>query len=252
VTISDTSTQPSPSAASADSLLRVSDLRANYGQIEALHGVDFYVNTGEVVVVLGANGAGKTTTLRAICQMVSTKGQIMLDGTSIANKSTTEITRRGVAHVPQGRGTLAELSVEDNLLVGAYVRKDKEIRADMDKWFTVFPRLRERRSQMGGSLSGGEQQMLAVARALMSRPKLLLLDEPSLGLAPIIVQGLFQRFDEMNKNEGITMLIVEQNANLALDIADRAYVLEAGETVLTGTADELRHDEGVRKAYLGY
>jgi branched-chain amino acid transport system ATP-binding protein len=252
VTISDTSAELVTDSAPADALLRVSGLRASYGQIEALHGVDFYVLPGEIVVVLGANGAGKTTTLRAICQMVSTKGQIVLDGASIASKSTTEITRRGVAHVPQGRGTLADLSVEDNLQVGAYVRKDKEIRADMDKWYTVFPRLKERRAQLAGSLSGGEQQMLAVARALMSRPKLLLLDEPSLGLAPIIVQGLFRRFDEMNENEGITMLIVEQNANLALDIADRAYVLEAGETVLTGTADELRHDEGVRKAYLGY
>ncbi len=252
MTVSDTSAAAEPDGAVADSLLSVTGLRASYGQIEALHDVDFYVRRGEVVVILGANGAGKTTTLRAICQMVATKGQIVLDGSSIANKSTTEITRRGVAHVPQGRGTLAELSVEDNLLAGAYIRKDKEVRADIDKWYAVFPRLRERRAQLAGSLSGGEQQMLAVARALMSRPKLLLLDEPSLGLAPIIVQGLFQRFDEMNKTEGITMLIVEQNANLALDIADRAYVLEAGETVLTGTADELRHDEGVRKAYLGY
>jgi branched-chain amino acid transport system ATP-binding protein len=233
-------------------VLNVTGLRASYGQIEALHGVDFHVSDGEVVVILGANGAGKTTTLRAICQMVSTKGSVELDGQSIAGRSTTEISRRGVAHVPQGRGTLADLSVEDNLLVGAYIRKDKEIREDIDKWYTNFPRLKERRQQSAGSLSGGEQQMLAVARALMSRPKLLLLDEPSLGLAPIIVQGLFQRFAEMNKAEGITMLIVEQNANLALDIADRAYVLEAGETILTGTADELRHDDGVRKAYLGY
>ncbi len=252
MTVEQTSLNTPTSGGPADSLLSVTGLRASYGQIEALHGVDFYVGRGEVVVVLGANGAGKTTTLRAICQMVSTKGSIMLDGSSIAGKSTTEITRRGVAHVPQGRGTLAELSVDDNLLVGAYIRKDNEVRADIDKWLNVFPRLRERRSQHAGSLSGGEQQMLAVARALMSRPKLLLLDEPSLGLAPIIVQGLFQRFSEMNRDDGITMLIVEQNANLALDIADRAYVLEAGETVLTGTADDLRHDDGVRKAYLGY
>jgi branched-chain amino acid transport system ATP-binding protein len=236
----------------ADAMLNVTELRAWYGQIEALHGVDFYVREGEVVVILGANGAGKTTTLRAICQMVTTKGSLEFAGQSLSGRSTTEITRRGVAHVPQGRGTLAELSVEDNLLVGAYIRKDKEVRDDIDKWFTTFPRLRERRQQSAGSLSGGEQQMLAVARALMSRPKLLLLDEPSLGLAPIIVQGLFDRFAEMNRTEGITMLIVEQNANLALDIADRAYVLEAGETVLTGTADDLRHDDGVRKAYLGY
>jgi branched-chain amino acid transport system ATP-binding protein len=252
MTLDETSQRSGVSTAPTDNLLSVTGLRASYGQIEALHGVDFYVGRGEVVVVLGANGAGKTTTLRALCQMVSTKGSIVLDGSSIAGKSTTEITRRGVAHVPQGRGTLSDLSVDDNLLAGAYIRKDKEVRADIEKWFTVFPRLKERRNQPAGSLSGGEQQMLAVARALMSRPKLLLLDEPSLGLAPIIVQGLFDRFAEMNKTEGITMLIVEQNANLALEIADRAYVLEAGETVLTGTAEDLRHDDGVRKAYLGY
>ncbi|MCU1501159.1 MAG: putative branched-chain amino acid transporter ATP-binding protein [Ilumatobacteraceae bacterium] len=252
MTVDETSLTSGTTSGPSDSMLSVSGLRASYGQIEALHGVDFYVGRGEVVVVLGANGAGKTTTLRALCQMVSTKGSIVLDGVNISNKSTTEIARRGVAHVPQGRGTLSDLSVDDNLLAGAYIRKDKGVAADMDKWYGVFPRLRERRHQLAGSLSGGEQQMLAVARALMSRPKLLLLDEPSLGLAPIIVQGLFQRFSEMNATEGITMLIVEQNANLALDIADRAYVLEAGETVLTGTADDLRHDDGVRKAYLGY
>ncbi|MEO5900594.1 MAG: ATP-binding cassette domain-containing protein, partial [Ilumatobacteraceae bacterium] len=156
------------SSPTGEIVLSVSGLRASYGQIEALHGVDFHVGLGEVVVVLGANGAGKTTTLRAICQMVSTKGSIELNGQSIAGKSTTDITRRGVAHVPQGRGTLADLSVEDNLLAGAYIRKDKEVRADMDKWFTTFPRLKERSQQSAGSLSGGEQQMLAVARALMS------------------------------------------------------------------------------------
>jgi len=154
--------------------------------------------------------------------------------------------------VPQGRGTLADLSVEDNLLAGAFIRKDKNVQDDMRRWYDAFPRLHERRTQSAGSLSGGEQQMLAVARALMSRPKLLLLDEPSLGLAPIIVKSLFERFGELNRDEGTTMLIVEQNANLALDIAHRAYVLEAGETVLTGTADDLRHDDAVRKAYLGY
>ncbi len=233
-------------------LLVVEDLRASYGQIEALHGVSFEVGEGEVVVILGANGAGKTTTLRAICQMVSTKGTVVLDGQSITGRKTTDITRRGVAHVPQGRGTMATLSVEDNLLAGAYTRRDGDVRADIAKWFTTYPRLGERRTQLAGSLSGGEQQMLAVARALMSRPKLLLLDEPSLGLAPLIVKDLFRRFAEMNTEEGITMLVVEQNANLALAIADRAYVLEAGETVLTGSADELRHDDAVRKAYLGF
>ena len=233
-------------------LLEVDDLRASYGPIEVLHGMSFSVALGEVVVILGANGAGKTTTLRAICQMLATKGSIRVRGVEVVGKSTTEIVRMGVAHVPQGRGTLADLSVEDNLLAGAFIRKDKNVQDDMRRWYDAFPRLHERRTQSAGSLSGGEQQMLAVARALMSRPNLLLLDEPSLGLAPIIVKSLFERFGELNRDEGTTMLIVEQNANLALDIAHRAYVLEAGETVLTGTADDLRHDDAVRKAYLGY
>ena len=232
-------------------MLDVRQLHAGYGQSEVIHGVDFHVDDGEVVVILGANGAGKTTTLRALCQMINTKGVIELAGESIAGRSTTEVVRKGVAHVPQGRGTLADLSVEDNLRVGAYVRKD-DIQPDIDKHYEIFPRLGERRQQLAGSLSGGEQQMLAVARALMSRPKLLLLDEPSLGLAPLIVQDLFRRFSEINDSEGVTMLIVEQNANLALDIADRAYVLEAGEFAISGTADDLRGDDAVRKAYLGY
>jgi branched-chain amino acid transport system ATP-binding protein len=236
----------------AEMLLEVSGLTARYGQVEVLHGVTFNVQRGEVVVILGANGAGKTTTLRAICQMVHTDGTISLDGKDISGKATTDIVRTGVAHVPQGRGTLNDLSVEDNLLAGAYVRRDREVGKDIERWFDMFPRLRERRTQLAGSLSGGEQQMLAVARALMSRPKLLLLDEPSLGLAPLIVQDIFRTFQELNKSEGMTMLVVEQNANVALDVADRAYVLEAGETVLSGNADDLRHDDAVRKAYLGY
>ena len=199
-----------------------------------------------------ANGAGKTTTLRAICQMVTTGGSIQLDGVELAGRHTSDIVRHGVAHVPQGRGTLNDLSVEDNLLAGAYVRRDGEVGADIERWFDMFPRLRERRSQHAGSLSGGEQQMLAVARALMSRPKLLLLDEPSLGLAPLIVQDIFRVFGELNRTENMTMLVVEQNANVALDLAHHAYVLEAGETVLSGNADDLRHDAAVRKAYLGY
>ncbi len=235
-----------------DTLLEVSGLKARYGAVEVLHGVDFMVPRGEVVVILGANGAGKTTTLRAICQMVTTNGSIILDGTDIGGRSTTEIVRHGVAHVPQGRGTLNDLSVEDNMLAGAYIRRDGEIGSDIEKWFDTFPRLRERRSQLAGSLSGGEQQMLAVARGLMSRPKLLLLDEPSLGLAPLIVQDIFRVFGELNAEQGTTMLVVEQNANVALDLAHHAYVLEAGETVLSGNADELRHDDAVRKAYLGY
>ena len=235
-----------------DVLLEVSGLTARYGQIEVLHGVSFAVRRGEVVVVLGANGAGKTTTLRAICQMVTTGGSIRLDGAELAGRHTSDIVRHGVAHVPQGRGTLNDLSVEDNLLAGAYVRRDGEVNTDIERWFDMFPRLRERRTQHAGSLSGGEQQMLAVARALMSRPKLLLLDEPSLGLAPLIVQDIFRVFGELNRTENMTMLVVEQNANVALDLAHRAYVLEAGETVLSGNADDLRHDAAVRKAYLGY
>jgi branched-chain amino acid transport system ATP-binding protein len=233
-------------------LLEVSNLTARYGQVEVLHGVDFTIDRGEVVVVLGANGAGKTTTLRSICQMVTTSGSIVLDGKDLTREATSKIVHHGVAHVPQGRGTLNDLSVEDNLLAGAYVRKDKEVGADIERSFDMFPRLRERKSQHAGSLSGGEQQMLAVARALMSRPKLLLLDEPSLGLAPLIVQDIFRTFGALNADEGMTMLVVEQNANVALNIAHRAYVLEAGKTVLSGNADDLRHDDAVRKAYLGY
>jgi branched-chain amino acid transport system ATP-binding protein len=217
-----------------------------------LHGVSFDVNLGEVVVILGANGAGKTTTLRAICQMINTRGRVELDGVSLAGRSTTSVVRRGLAHVPQGRGTFPELTVRDNLEVGAYVRKDKEITEDIERWFEAFPRLAERRTQQAGSLSGGEQQMLAIARALMGRPRLLLLDEPSLGLAPIIVQDLFRRLGALNAEQGITMLVVEQNANLAFEIAHRAYVLETGQIALSGTSEELRNDEAVRRAYLGY
>jgi branched-chain amino acid transport system ATP-binding protein len=233
-------------------LLKVEDLWAGYGPVQVLHGVSFDVHLGEVVVVLGANGAGKTTTLRAICQMIHTRGTVDFDGASLIGRSTTTVVRRGVAHVPQGRGTFPELSVQDNLEVGAYVRKDRDIAADIERWLDAFPRLAERRTQLAGSLSGGEQQMLAIARALMGRPRLLLLDEPSLGLAPIIVQDLFRRLGALNEEQGITMLVVEQNANLAFEIAHRAYVLEAGQIALTGTADELRNDEAVRRAYLGY
>jgi len=190
-----------------------------------------------VVVLLGANGAGKTTTLRALCQMemVSVGGSVMLNGKQLVGMQPQQIVRLGVAHVPQGRGTFPELTVRENLEVGAYVRKDKAgVKEDIERWFTTFPRLRERHDQLAGSLSGGEQQMLAVARALMSRPHLLLLDEPSLGLAPIIIQGLFQQFAELNREGDTTMLVVEQNANLALGIANRAYVLEAGRSSWPG------------------
>lgn len=232
-------------------MLEVKGLRAGYGPIRVLHGLDFHVGEGEVVVILGANGAGKTTTLRAVSGMIETSGSIELDGEQIQGSKRPDIVRKGVAHVPQGRGTLPELSVADNLMVGAYTRKDNEIDADMERWFDVYPVLRDRRTQRAGSLSGGEQQMLAVARALMSRPRLLLLDEPSLGLAPMIVQDLFKRFQQINRDTGTTMLIVEQNAQLALGIANRGYVLESGEISLQGPASSLIHDDAIRKAYLG-
>ncbi len=232
-------------------VLEVSDLKGGYGPIQVLHGLSFSVGIGEVVVILGANGAGKTTTLRAISGMIGVSGSVKFRGDEISNRREADIVRLGVAHVPQGRGTLPELSVEDNLLVGAYTRKDSEVQSDMEKWFEVYPVLHERRTQRAGSLSGGEQQMLAVARALMSRPDLLLLDEPSLGLAPMIVQDLFARFHRINEETGTTMLVVEQNAQLALGIADRGYVLESGHISLEGPAEQLMNDDAIRKAYLG-
>jgi branched-chain amino acid transport system ATP-binding protein len=227
-------------------------LEAGYGPVRVLHGVGFELDEGEVLVILGANGAGKTTTLRALSGMVGVKGDVKLGDTSIANKKAEDIVRLGVAHVPQGRGTIADLTVEENLLAGAFIRKDqRDVRADIEKWYEMFPRLAERRQQAAGSMSGGEQQMLAIARALMARPRLLLLDEPSLGLAPLVTRELFSRLGEINRESETTMLVVEQNANLALDIATRGYVLEAGQIVASGSADELRADESVRKAYLG-
>jgi len=217
-----------------------------------LHGIDFAVRQGDISVVLGANGAGKTTTLRAICSQVHTSGSIKFDGADISRESTADIVRRGIAHVPQGRGTFPELSVHDNLEAGAFTRRDSEVHDDIAKWLEIFPVLGGRRDQMAGSLSGGEQQMLAVARAMMSRPKLLLLDEPSLGLAPIIIEDLFGRLSAINQSEGMTMLVVEQNANLALAVASHAYVLEAGTIAISGAPDQLAGDEAVRRAYLGY
>jgi branched-chain amino acid transport system ATP-binding protein len=232
-------------------LLEVSDLEAGYGPVEVLRGMSFTVEEGEVVVILGANGAGKTTTIRAVSGMIPVRGAVVIDGASVAGKAPEEIVRRGVAHVPQGRGTFVDLTVEENLRLGAYTRKDKDIQADLDHWYEVFPRLRERRDQAAGSMSGGEQQMLAIARAAMSRPRLLLLDEPSLGLAPLVTQELFRRLQTMNQEAGMALLVVEQNANLALSIAERGYVLEAGQIVVSGTAADLQADESVRKAYLG-
>lgn len=235
-----------------ETVVEVADLRAFYGQVEALHGVDIRVGTGEIVVVLGANGAGKTTLLRALTGMVRTTGDITLAGRAMAGKDVSAIVRMGVAHVPQGRGTLTELSVTDNLLAGAYTRRDKEIQSDIDHWFNTFPRLAERRDNLAGGLSGGEQQMLAVARALMSRPELLLLDEPSLGLAPVIVELLFDVLAAVNTDRSVAMVVVEQNAALALDLAQRGYVLEAGTVAAEGTSDELRSSDSIKRAYLGY
>ena len=233
-------------------LLEAEDLSGGYGPVQVLRDIDLRVDEGEVVVILGANGAGKTTTLRALSGMIAVKGSVTFAGASIANKRVEDIVRLGVAHVPQGRGTIADLTVAENLRAGAYVRKDKEIDADLERWYGMFPRLAERRDQAAGQMSGGEQQMLAIARALMSRPHLLLLDEPSLGLAPLVTRELFEQLAGINREMGTTMLVVEQNANLALDIADRGYVLEAGAIATSGTADALRNDESVRKAYLGY
>ena len=232
-------------------LLEVTDLEAGYGPVQVLRGMSFTVDAGETVVILGANGAGKTTTIRAISGMIDTKGSVIVDGTSVGGKKPEEIVRRGVAHVPQGRGTFVDLTVEENLRLGAFTRKDADIAADMDHWYEVFPRLQERRDQVAGGMSGGEQQMLAIARAAMSRPRLLLLDEPSLGLAPLVTQELFRRLQVLNQEQGTALLVVEQNANLALGIAERGYVLEAGLIVAQGTAAELQADESVRKAYLG-
>jgi branched-chain amino acid transport system ATP-binding protein len=233
-------------------LLELSDVHGGYGPVQVLSGIDLIVEEGQVVVVLGANGAGKTTTLRAISGMISIKGSITFAGESIGGKSPEAVAKHGIAHVPQGRGTFVDLTVEENLRLGAVNRKDKEIRADIDRWYGMFPRLGERRDQAAGSMSGGEQQMLAITRALMSRPRLLLLDEPSLGLAPLITREVFDRLGQLNREEGLTVLVVEQNANLALDIGHHGYVLETGRIVTEGPAESLKGDEGVRKAYLGF
>ena len=234
-----------------DVLLKAESLTASYGQIEVLHGINFEVFDNEIAVILGANGAGKTTTIRALSGMVETTGIITFKREDISQLESDAIVRKCVAHVPQGRGTFPELTVEDNLRVGAFIRSDNEVQNDIQNCYDTYPVLFERRTQTAGSLSGGEQQMLAVSRALMSRPQLLLLDEPSLGLAPQIVEALFERFLIMNKDHGTTMLIVEQNAQLALGMADRGYVLEAGEIVLEGSAESLINDEAIIRAYLG-
>ena len=232
------------------SLLSVQDGRAGYGPLEVLHGISLEVQAGEIVVILGANGAGKTTTMRAVSGMIAREGRITFEGADITGTSAEKIVRLGIAQVPQGRGTFTELTVEDNLRAGAYVRSDS-VDADLARWFEVFPRLAERRNQRAGSLSGGEQQMLAIARALMSRPKLLLCDEPSLGLAPLITQELFEVIKRLNSDEGLSVLLVEQNANLAMKIAHRVSLLETGNVVASGSAAEIASDDSIRKAYLG-
>jgi branched-chain amino acid transport system ATP-binding protein len=233
-------------------LLEVNDLRAGYGAGEVLHGIGFRVEQGGVTALLGANGAGKTTTLRAICGMLARSGEIRFDGARIEATATEDIARRGIAHVPDGRGTFLELTVEENLRLGAYVRRDRAIAADMARMLDLFPKLRERLRQQAGTLSGGEQQMLAIARALLSRPRLLLLDEPSFGLAPLIVQQLFEILARVRAESSIGILLVEQNANLALDFADHACILESGRIALAGAAASIGADEQVRRVYLGY
>jgi branched-chain amino acid transport system ATP-binding protein len=233
-------------------LLEVKGLKAGYGQTHVLHGIDFHVEDGGVTALLGANGAGKTTALRAVCGMVRTDGEVNFLGERIAGKATEDIARRGLAHVPDGRGTFMELSVEENFRLGAYIRRDREIQSDFERMWQWFPRLRQRWKQQAGTLSGGEQQMLAIARALLLRPRLLLLDEPSFGLAPLIVQEIFGIMRRIREESGVGILLVEQNANLALELADRAYLLETGNIVVSGPAAEIRQDEAIRRSYLGY
>jgi len=234
-------------------LLEVNKLCASYGATQVLYDVDFALEAGHITAILGANGAGKTTTLRALCQVVKTSGSIQFDGQQLVGKSTESVVRMGVAHVPDGRGTFTGLSVEENLRLGAYVRGNKaEMMQDMERMFTRFPILEQRRHQQAGTLSGGEQQMLAISRALMLRPKLLLLDEPSFGLAPLIVAEIFRIMRTINQEDGVSMLLVEQNASLALDLADHAYLLETGRVALSGPSDTIKNDESVRRAYLGY
>jgi len=234
-------------------LLEVKDLHAAYGLTRVINGLSFAVEDGAITALLGANGAGKTTTLRALCAMVKTQGSISLAGQRIDARTTEDIVRMGVAHVPDGRGTFVNLTTEENLRLGAYTRRDRTgVAADLERIYDYFPRLKERRRQQAGTLSGGEQQMLAISRALMLRPRLLLLDEPSFGLAPLVVMEIFRIMRRINETDRVSILLVEQNAALALDLADSAFLLETGAIVLGGTADEVRSNDGVRQAYLGH
>ncbi|HYA74957.1 MAG TPA: ABC transporter ATP-binding protein [Roseiarcus sp.] len=234
-------------------LLETRGLRAFYGQTQALFDVDLVVEQGGVTAVLGANGAGKTTLLRALCAMTRREGEIILDGEAFSPREAEDAARRGIAHAPDGRGTFLDLTVDENLRLGAYTRRDRAgVARDLRRAFDYFPRLEERRGQQAGTLSGGEQQMLAISRALMLRPRLLLLDEPSFGLAPLVVKDIFRILAAINRDERVSMLIVEQNANLALDLADRAYLLETGRVAFHGASSVVRADESVRRVYLGY
>ncbi|WP_454624492.1 ABC transporter ATP-binding protein [Bradyrhizobium cenepequi] len=234
-------------------MLNVKDLRAYYGQVQALHGLSFSLDEGSLTTLLGANGAGKTTTLRAICNMVRSTGAIEFEGKPLSGRSTENVVRLGIAHVPQGRGTFTNMTVEENLQLGAITRGDKKnIVADIERMYDHFPVLKQRYTQQAGTLSGGEQQMLAVARALMLRPRLMLLDEPSFGLAPLVVRDLFRIFSKINREDKVTILVVEQNAQLALELADHAYVIETGRIVMSGNAKDVANNEDVRKSYLGY
>jgi branched-chain amino acid transport system ATP-binding protein len=232
------------------SVLELHNVEARYGPVQALHGVSLQVGDGELVAVLGANGAGKTTTLRAISGTVRRSGDVVFAGKKLPRRPDATA-RAGIAHVPEGRGTFSELSVWENLRLGAYARR-ANVKQEAQRVYKFFPRLEDRRDQQAGTLSGGEQQMLALGRAMMARPKLLLLDEPSLGLAPIVVNQIFEALARMKTDDGMSVLVVEQNANLALARATRAYVLEVGNVVVEGTSDELRANESVRKSYLGY
>jgi branched-chain amino acid transport system ATP-binding protein len=233
-------------------LLELDGVEARYGPVVALHGVSLTVDEGEVVALLGANGAGKTTTLRSISGTVRKSGRVRYAGRDVSRYTPERLARHGVAHVPEGRGIIAELTVGENLRLGAYVRRDGGIKQDMERVSGLFPWLRERRGQQAGTLSGGEQQMLALARALVARPRLLMLDEPSLGLAPLVVQELFRVVRTLNEEEGLTVLVVEQNAAIALEASQRAYVLEVGRVAVEGASEELQRHESVRRSYLGY
>jgi branched-chain amino acid transport system ATP-binding protein len=234
-------------------LLEVENLGAFYGPTQALHGLSFDLEEGGITTLLGANGAGKTTTLRAISGLVRTTGEIRFEGGRIDGRKAEDIARRGIAHVPDGRGTFAEFTVEENLRLGAHTRRDRaSVAGDFEVVYNYFPKLKERRRQQAGTLSGGEQQMLAISRGLMMRPKLFLLDEPSFGLAPLVVQEIFAIMRTINRQKKVSMLLVEQNANLALDLADRAYLLETGRVVLSGSANDIKQDTAVRRSYLGY